>query len=780
MTARRPADVRISRGFPYPVLKLFMKYPKEINEALFEVAAEIGDPESRQVLLDLIRHGDPSQAESLENLLDAHTKAESFFRKAEDARTEVAVEAGETLIDLGDPGSLTGGTAADEGPGQCIDRYRLEKRIGEGGCGVVYLAEQLEPVRRQVALKVIRLGMDTERVIARFEMERQALAMMDHPNIARVLDAGATEKGRPYFVMEWVRGSRITDFCDKERLDLRHRINLFTEVCKGIQHAHQKGVIHRDIKPSNILIAEENGKPAPKVIDFGVAKAISDDFGTGTAVTLHDQFVGTPAYMSPEQADLKQQDIDTRSDVYSLGILLYELLVGRTPFDAKELNEAGLTAMRAIIVEREPATPSATLASLTPDALRETADSRQTDTTRLVAAVRGDLDSVVMKAIEKDRSLRYGTVNGLIMDLQRYVAHEPVIARPRSRTYLFGKFVRRNRLAVGAAVAIVTSLVLGLGAASAFYLRERRAKQEQSRLREFAEAARAREQQRLAEAREWESFAQVSMLLSEGKTEEADQKLRETPVSAIRLSSPSFDILRSMGNWNALRGRWQQAAESFMMLVNADELNPEESLAKSLDLIMIGSALAESGNSDDYRIFRGWALGRFAHSSEVNDGQRLLHSLLFFPVEAASLNRLGPVKEMMEAPSYVPENYSKGRERELAIWNLFGLALMEYRQGNYQKSLDRANQALTFNVRRDYILAAIEPVHAMAAYRLGNKTAAREDLERTRKRLANAFTPDLPAAYEPFGKYQGYWWDWIAARILFREAEAMMQNQAGG
>ncbi|MES2475311.1 MAG: serine/threonine-protein kinase [Verrucomicrobiota bacterium] len=758
-----------------------MNHPQEIQEALFEMATEIDTPESRQALLDLIRDGDPLESERLSRLLEVRAKAESFFRKAEGARTVVAVEAGETLLDLADVAvhSEPFFQLEDEGPGKRIDRYQLKKRIGEGGCGVVYLAEQLEPVQRQVALKVIRLGMDTERVIARFGLERQALAMMDHPNIARVLDAGATETGRPYFVMEWVRGLRITDFCDENRLDLRQRIDLFLEVCKGIQHAHQKGVIHRDIKPSNILISDENGKPSPKVIDFGVAKAISDDMGSGTAVTHYDQFVGTPAYMSPEQADFKQQDIDTRSDVYSLGILLYELLTGRTPFDAKELSAAGLSGMRTIIVQREPASPSATLSAMASDELRETAALRRCDAERLRTTVRGDLDSVVMKAIEKDRAQRYDTVNGLLMDLQRYVAHEPVIARASSRIYLFRKFVRRNRLAVGATGAIAASLILGTGVASAFYFRERKAKQEQFRLREVAEAAHTSERQRFTEAREWEDFAQVSILLSEGKTEEADEQLRKTPLSSIQFSPQSSSVLRSLANWNVLRGRWQQGAECFLLLLKADDKSRADGLTNSTDALATAPALVESGKHDDYAQFRKWALSRFGNSPSNLELERVLHTTLLTPTHPRFLRKLEPIKTRLAATEFSPTKLKPGWDSESAIWRAFALALLEYRRGDFQQAKVWLERALAFNSDRDFITATLDPIHAMIWFRLGQVEVAKADLERARKKIHQAFSPELPAAYEPFGKFQGYWWDWVIARILFREAEALIGRESG-
>jgi eukaryotic-like serine/threonine-protein kinase len=758
-----------------------MDDPQEIDEVLFETALGIDEPASREAFFDLIRDGDPSRSERLRTLASVHMQADRFFRKAEGARTIVATEAGEELIDLTDPTALeeTPRSTPSEGPGERIGRYRLEKRIGEGGCGVVYLAEQLEPVRRKVALKVIRLGMDTERVIERFEMERQSLALMDHPNIARVLDGGATDSGRPYFVMEWVRGARITDYCDVQELSLRKRIDLFIEVCKGIQHAHQKGVIHRDIKPSNILI-DESGGHGPKIIDFGIAKAISGNDDLGTQHSSQDQFVGTPAYMSPEQAVRRERDIDTRSDVYSLGMLLYELLAGRTPFDSAELASVGLMEMRRILLEREPPVPSALFSGMSPEDQQEIAAHRKCEPAKLPVVLKGDLDSVVMKAIEKDRSRRYETVNGLVMDLQRYLAHEPVIARPAKRAYVFRKFVRRNRVAVTAGSGIVLSLLLGMGTAYTYYLREREALDEQVRLRKFADAAHANELMRIEEARGWEDFAHVSVLLSEGRTEEADEQLRATPIASIRLSPQSSVVLRSLGNWNALRGRWPQATECFMMMMKTDDMNRGQNLTTSLDLVAISSVLIEGGKPHDYRAFQAWATDRYGSTSSAPDASRLLHAILLAPVDPQLLNRLEALKPMMQEFEEGIELEGYRRERELAQWRAFGLALLEYRQGNYQQAKRWSDFALSFKESRDYIRGALEPVHAMICFQLGDLEAAREDLGRCRKRIEKAFSPELPAAYEPFGQYQGFWWDWIIARTLFREAESVISVEGEG
>jgi serine/threonine protein kinase/predicted ester cyclase len=353
-----------------------------------------------------------------------------------------------------DPEGDRRAASVTEKVGDRIGRYKLLKKIGEGGCGVVYMAEQEEPVRRRVALKVIKPGMDTHEVIARFEAERQALALMDHPHIAKVFDGGATATGRPYFVMELVRGLRITEYCDRKNLSTRQRLDLFMQVCQAVQHAHQKGIIHRDLKPSNILVTVNDGVPVPKVIDFGIAKATGQALTDKTFFTAFQQIVGTPAYMSPEQADMTSVDIDTRSDIYSLGVLLYELLTSRTPFNKNELLRAGLEEMLRTIREKEPVRPSARLKTLVTPEQTKVAQQRQTDLPKLINLVRGDLDWIVMKCLEKDRSRRYATTNELVMDVLRHLKSEPLVTGPPTSFYRFQKLVRRNRLAFATAGAV--------------------------------------------------------------------------------------------------------------------------------------------------------------------------------------------------------------------------------------------------------------------------------------------------------------------------------------
>ncbi len=411
---------------------------------------------------------DPVLRQRVEALVAAHEAA-----AAVDGASESAIPGARATIQLEFPDDK------DDILGARISHYKVLQKLGEGGCGAVYMAEQQEPVRRTVALKVIKLGMDTREVVARFEAERQALALMNHPNIAKVLDAGATDSGRPFFVMELVQGVPITHYSDLHQLSTIQRLELFTQVCQAIQHAHQKGIIHRDIKPSNILVTMQDGVPAPKVIDFGIAKAIGQQRLTEkTMFTELGQFMGTPAYMSPEQAEMSALDIDTRADIYALGVLLYQLLTGRTPFDTEQFLRSGLDEMRRIIRETEPMRPSTRLGALTTEEQTKVAKSRQAELPKLILRLRGDLDWITMKCLEKDRTRRYSTANDLAADVQRHLANEPVVARPPSAGYRLQKTVRRHRLAFAAAVAVLASLILGLGTATTLFFREQAARRD--------------------------------------------------------------------------------------------------------------------------------------------------------------------------------------------------------------------------------------------------------------------------------------------------------------
>jgi hypothetical protein len=387
-----------------------------------------------------------------------------------------------------------------EGPGTKIGNYELLELIGEGGMGLVYLAQQKKPIHRKVALKIVKLGMDTKQVITRFETERQTLALLEHPNIAHVFDAGTTDSGRPYFLMEYVEGKSITKYCDEYKLSVEERIKLFQQVCDGVHHAHQKGIIHRDIKPSNILVSLQDDKPVPKIIDFGIAKAITQALTDKTSYTEQGQLLGTPEYMSPEQAEMAYQEVDTRSDIYSLGVVLYELLAGITPFDAKKLREGGIDHIQQVICEEEPRTPSVRLTSLG-DKAKAVAQSRRTQIITLTRRLHRELEWIPMKAMRKDRTRRYKSASELADDIQNYLTGTPLIAGPESTVYRARKFVRKHAGLVAMVALVAVVIIIGLVASIFLGCRAEHAREQEATLRVLAEQAQAaaQEQRRLAE-----------------------------------------------------------------------------------------------------------------------------------------------------------------------------------------------------------------------------------------------------------------------------------------
>src|SRR5262245_18889296 len=445
---------------------------------IFVEAAQLIDPAEQSAFLRRTCGQDDVLHRRLVALLAAHSRAQRFL---ESPPSGIALA-------VADRDALAA-RPVTEGPGTKIGSYKLLQQIGEGGFGVVYMAEQEQPVFRKVALKIIKPGMDTKEVIGRFESERQALALMDHPNIARVLDAGATESGRPFFVMELVKGVPLIKFCDDNHLPPEERMELFIQVCNAIQHAHQKGIIHRDLKPSNVMVTLHDGRPVPKVIDFGVAKATSHRLTERTLFTAYGQVIGTHAYMSPEQAEMSGLDIDTRSDVYSLGVLLYELLTGTTPFEANRLREAGFAEMQRIIREEEPPRPSTRVSTLQGAALTTLSQQHGIDERRMRQIIRGELDWIVMKSLDKDRERRYESAASLARDIRRYLSDEPVQACPPSAFYRFRKFARRNKRAVLAVTAILLLLCASIAGTTWGLVRAELARQAATKQRLLAEAA---------------------------------------------------------------------------------------------------------------------------------------------------------------------------------------------------------------------------------------------------------------------------------------------------
>jgi hypothetical protein len=712
----------------------------QIQLTLFEGALNLPDPAVRAAFLAQVCRGDPELLRSLESLLDASPRAENFFDI-----DPLSGSGAQSPASMPEETDLPPEPNRLEGINARIGRYKLIDRLGEGGCGVVYLAEQQEPVHRQVALKIIRLGMDTERVIARFETERQALALMNHPNIAQVLDAGATEAGRSYFVMELVPGVRITEYCDQHCLDLPSRLALFIEVCLAIQHAHQKGILHCDIKPSNILVVEHGEKAVPKVIDFGIAKAIEGRLGNRRTVTFVEQFIGTPAYMSPEQA-VTGGDVDTRGDIYSLGALLYELLTGRPPFDSDRLLELGVEQMRRELIQKEPPRPSKLLLSLESAELAEVARKRCCEPARLIAGLKGDLDWIVANAMEKDRQRRYATVNGLAVDVQRYLHNQPVSARPPGRWYSLGKLVRRNRAVFAAGAAVAAALIIGLGTSTVLFFQEREARQQQAKM--------------LAEAEKNATITSAVFLLREQKIEEANALLEQVRTPPQRPSFDAISAFRAVGDWLALQQNWQEAARRYAFVIHLDEFDIWRSV--TLDYQAYAVLLMEAGDFSTYAQFCRTTAARYAAETNGDAAGRILKSCLLRPPDAELISMLQPLAKVTEKE--FPRSGSKP-------WMAIQVSLWHYRCGDYPRA---AEFALPKEGQSDTSAATATncAIFAMALFHEGKVEEATKQLARARKIVNAEFAQRLGER----DSKMGYWYDWVFARILLREAESTIRS----
>ncbi len=667
-----------------------------------------------------------------------------------------------------------------EKPGDLVGRYRLLQQIGEGGCGIVFVAEQQEPVRRRVALKVVKPGMDTKSVIARFEAERQALALMDHPNIAHVYDAGATRSGRPFFVMELVDGLKITQYCDRRSLPTEARLDLFIQVCDAIQHAHQKGIIHRDIKPSNILVTTgSDGRPAPKVIDFGIAKATAGQTLTDhTIFTAVEMLIGTPAYMSPEQAAMANTEVDTRTDIYSLGVLLYELLTGTTPFDARELLKAGLDEIRRVVREEEPVRPSTRLTTMNPGDLASVSKHHGAQPPKLIREMRGDLDWIVMKALEKDPRRRYATANGVATDVQRYLAGEVISARPPSAAYKFRKSVARNKLLFSGIALIFLLLVLSLIATSRCLIIERWAREQ---TRQESEISRL-------EASCWELYYTK-------KSREADEtihrvldlrrqsgRLEETSpihirvflalykqdhnLDAIRplLSQFETPTLLSKRDWRevflaagsdlAEYGRWADATAMAELVYKADPA--------SVSIYHLWAPILVAKNDvQGYRRLCGEIMSRYGNATDPSIADKMAKDCLILPSSGVDLRSVAALADVA---------VNQGAKSNAFALYLSCKALAELRLGHYEEAFKWAGQAIAKGgIPQGH--AEAEATMAMALFNLNKSSEARTALADCDKTIEEK----LPKADADLG---GDWRDWIIAHALQQEARQMLDGAA--
>ncbi|MFC1765458.1 protein kinase [Planctomycetota bacterium] len=666
-------------------------------EEIFSRAKEISDPQERAAYLDSVCKSDGLRAE-VGKLLALEEDAADFLE-----------------IPALEPRVMLNATVPQEGPGSIIGRYQLLERIGEGGMAVVYLAAQQHPIRRQVALKLIKLGMDSEQVIARFEAERQALAMMDHPNIAKVFDAGSTDTGRPFFVMEWVKGSSITQFCDTQQLNTKQRLELFASVCEGVHHAHQKGIIHRDIKPSNILVCLHDGRPVPKVIDFGIAKAICQRLTEKTLFTHYAQIVGTPEYMSPEQAELNEMDIDIRTDVYSLGVLLYELLVGTPPFTSDYLRKKAYSEIQRILREEDPLKPSTKISTLG-QASRDIAKQRGTSPENLGRQIRSDLDWIAMKALEKDRTRRYDSVSGLATDIYRHLQCEPVSAGPPSTRYRLKKLVQRNRTRLATVGAVLITALIGLVAAGYLHGRIRLATHQVDVVTNQAEIDRHRaEAQRLYTQGSYQAaLTELEPLLQDERVDPRVQLLASQilfDLDRIQEAESQLESLLSAesqvaGIAHYLFSRIRSQSDPTQAQVHRDEANrllPETTEAQVL------RALA-TANPDEAMAWLDQAL----EASPSDYPAREARAMLYYGVhDYIKMQRDAEVMISMRPQDYLG-------------YALRALARRE--QGELTQALVDHTRALSLcNVQRD--MPRLYNQRQETHWRMGNAEAARQDIQ---------------------------------------------------
>jgi non-specific serine/threonine protein kinase/serine/threonine-protein kinase len=656
-----------------------------------------------------------------------------------------------------------------------IGPYRLVRKVGEGGMGIVYEAEQERPIRRRVALKLVKWGLDTEQFVARFETERQALALMDHPNIARVLDAGATPEGRPYFVMDFVAGVPITDYCDRERLDTAHRIGLFLAVCEAVQHAHQKGIIHRDLKPSNVLVTVADGVPAPKVIDFGVAKATSPAFGTPAARTEFGRPLGTPEYMSPEQAEMSGLDVDTRSDVYSLGVMLYELLTGSLPFPTEELRQLSFPELQRRLRDVDPPRPSRRLSTPGTDA-GEIARRRRTDPHALTRTLAHDLDWIVLKAMDKDRTRRYAAASELAADLRRYERHEPVAARPPSPAYKLAKFVRRHRVGVLAAGAVSVALVLGLAAATVGLVEARRA--ERRAAEEAATASRVSDFLvglfKVSDPGESRGSTVTAREILDQGVARIDRELAGEPVVRARLQRTMGSVYRSLGLYPQSEPLLEKAVATLRATVPDDRRNLPGTL---LDLAWLRQ---EQARSEEALSLQREAIG-LLERAEAPDELALAYAYSLEGRSLRDLSRYAEARTALERSLAIRERLL-GPDHQDVGHTLYQLGWLLNLMGDYQESRKVYERVVAIMER------TLPPNHPFLAWALSDLAVVNENLgeyETAYALLTRALAirektlapnhPDTAATYNNLGALFWYQKRFEEARAAWERALAIRE-----
>jgi eukaryotic-like serine/threonine-protein kinase len=707
-------DAELGESMNQPKSSLFS--PQE--EALFLELLDIEDPTERDGYLDRVSGDNVQLRNAIQSMLDDYSKATFYFN-----RTSQSLEF---------PGGITENDELE--PDRLLGSYRIVRMICEGGSSKVYEAEQLHPVKRKVAIKILKLGMDTNAVIRRFESERQTLAMLEHPLISQVYDAGATSTGRPYFVMELVSGVKITDYCRTKSLDIDDRIRLLRDVCSALQHAHNKGIIHRDIKPSNILVTEIDGIPIPKLIDFGIAKVTDNPVNDGR--TILGLPMGTPAYMSPEQFN-GPSDLDTRTDIYSLGVVFYEILAGHTPFKNDELIAVGFEKMRRRVQLETPKAPLP---------FRSGRNSSNQE-----------LNWIALKAIEKDREDRFSTVHAFAADLERYLRDEPIQAHPPSRLYRFQKLVARNRLATASICVAIFALSTGFVISTLLYFRAREAEQVQTVLRKAAE--------------ERAYISEAAILIMKGKTEEADSKIRQIDGVLNHPSLEATSVFQTLAMWSAQQGDWESAADRWLAMTRVNHFDDTDMSDKVSEyLLPIAPTLLMTGDFKRYAEFQEFLLRRLQSTTHPFAAEHLLKLCLIIPASDHLLHRLQ--NAAMVAEQSLDGDATTIPSDRMEAWCCFAIALWYYRSGDPANAILWSDRSL---LRRDWEESRIMMsflLRSMCFNQMGNTERAIVDLNMAKASI-EVHLEDSVALMK-----DGHFHDWMIAGILLQEATALIQRDS--
>ncbi|MCU0979820.1 MAG: serine/threonine protein kinase [Pirellulaceae bacterium] len=760
-----------------------MKSEHPTEKSIFLDALDIESPSDRAAYLEVACQGNPELAASVSALLREHEREGNPIDKPVSPVGRLPLADMDETESLGPPVGQSRQVI-----GTMIGPYKLMEQIGEGGFGLVYVADQQEPIRRRVALKIIKPGMESREVLNRFEAERQAIALMDHPNIARVFDAGVTDTAQPYFVMELVRGVPLTTFCDSQKLDMSERLKLFVTICHAVLHAHQKGIIHRDLKPSNILVTVQDGQPLAKVIDFGVAKAIGQSLTVKTIYTRFASMVGTPAYMSPEQAEMSAVDVDTRSDIYALGVLLYELLTGSTPFAPDRLQSAGFDELRRIIREEEPPRPSTRLSTLNNELASTVAVNRRLDPAKLASSMKRDLDWIVMKTLDKDRNRRYSTAGALSQDVSRFLMDQPVEARPPSTWYRFSKFARRNKVGLSTAAMVAGALILGT-AMSVWQARVAvRERDEKEIALQQARAAEATANHARLELEEFtERLKSANILLASGRAHADAERWANAYgayTEATTVQPKYFLTWFERGRLNAKLGRWAEAAADFARAirigcpVNQTELSGVPQLllyaGESAAYEQLCEELSRREKDDPFAIaIRGQLVGDVSPSTAAELAETVERAL--------STSRIGQGLQRRDAKdgehsSIRPSHALTKKQTKYADMfygpNLYIAGWAHLRAGNYEQAIQRLEESNSEKVAW-FGRGIAHPLIAIAYHKMGRSEDALHSFKQSQAFLERWLDDSVSQSK---GSPSLPWIDWIEFLLNHREASIVVKG----